>query len=74
MRKREKQKSVGGGKMHQYFHTTFGFCLWDLLALIVFVVLVLVLLVHNRNQKKRRKEMEERLAAQREGRSTISSQ
>ena len=29
--------------MHQYFHTTFGFCLWDILALIVLVLLVVVL-------------------------------
>ena len=55
--------------MHQYFHTTFGFCLWDLLALIIFVVLILVLVIHNRSQKKRRKELEAQLAAQREGRS-----
>ena len=48
--------------MHQYFHTTFGFCLWDLLALIVFAVIVVVLVVHIRNQKKRQKELEEQLA------------
>ena len=49
--------------MHQYFHTTLGFCLWDILALIVFVALVVVLGVHIYKQKKRQKAMEEELAA-----------
>lgn len=49
--------------MHQYFHTTLGFCLWDILALIVFAALVIVLCVHIYKQKKRQKAMEEELAA-----------
>ena len=48
--------------MHTYFHTTFGFCLWDLLALIVLAVMVVVLIVHIQKQKKRQRELEEQLA------------
>ncbi len=47
--------------MHQYFHTTFGFCLWDILALIVLVLLVVVLVVHIVRQKKRQHDLEKQL-------------
>ena len=50
--------------MHQYFHTTLGFCLWDVLALIVLVVIVAVLAVHIYRQKKRQNEFEDELAGQ----------
>lgn len=45
--------------MHQYFHTTFGFCMWDILALIVLLVMVVTLIVHIVKQKKRRDELED---------------
>ena len=48
--------------MHQYFHTNLGFCLWDVLALIVFIAMVVVLVVHLRNQKKRQNELDEELS------------
>ena len=51
--------------MHTYFHTTFGFCLWDLLALFVLVAMVIVLAVHITKQKKRQKELEKQLEARR---------
>ena len=50
--------------MHQYFHTNFGFCLWDLAALLVLVVMVVALVVHASRQKKRLKDFEEELSDQ----------
>ncbi len=46
---------------HQSIHLSYGFCLWNLLALIVTAILVVVLVVHAFKQKKRRKKMEEKL-------------
>ena len=49
--------------MHQYFHTVFGFCLWDVLALGVLAAIVAVLAVHvaaRRRQNKLEQELENR--------------
>lgn len=54
--------------MHQYFHTTFGFCLWDVLALIVFIAIVAALVVHLYKQKKRQNELEQDVSERRNGR------
>ena len=48
--------------MHEYFHTRFGFCLWDLAARIVLVVMVVVLVVHIIRQKKRESDFEDALS------------
>ena len=50
--------------MHQYFHTTFGFCLWDILALIVFLAMVVTLIGHIYKQKKRQNKLEDELEEQ----------
>ena len=49
--------------MHEYFHTKFGFCLWDLGALVVLVAMVIVLVVHIVKQKKRERDFEDELSA-----------
>ena len=48
--------------MHQYFHTRFGFCLWDIAALLVLVAIVIVLITHNSRQKKREIDFENELS------------
>ena len=48
--------------MHQYFHTHFGFCLWDLAALAVLIVMIVVLAVHVMKQKKRERDFEDELS------------
>lgn len=48
--------------MHTYFHTTLGFCIWDVLALLVLIVLIVVLVVHHVRQRRRAKDMEDELA------------
>ena len=48
--------------MHEYFHTTFGFCLWDVAALIVLVAMVVVLVAHIIRQKKRERDFEDELS------------
>ena len=53
--------------MHQSFHTTFGFCLWDILAPIVFVIIAVTLIVHFYKQKKRQNELEDELEEQNRG-------
>ena len=58
--------------MHTYFHTTFGFCLWDLLALIVLIAIVVVLAVHVANQRKRQKEFEKEMKQRQAGGSTTT--
>lgn len=50
--------------MHSYFHDRFGFCIWDVGALIVLIVMIVVLVVHMVRQKKREQEFEEKLSAQ----------
>ena len=49
--------------MHEYFHTRFGFCLWDIGALIALVLMVVVLIVHIVRQKKRESDFEDELSA-----------
>ena len=53
--------------MHEYFHTRFGFCLWDLGALVVLIVMVIVLIVHIIKQKKRESDFEDELSAKMAG-------
>ena len=48
--------------MHEYFHTTFGFCLWDAAALVVLVAMVVVLATHIVRQKKRERDFEDELS------------
>ena len=48
--------------MHEYFHTKFGFCLWDLGALIVLLAMIIVLVVHVIRQKKREHDLEDELS------------
>ena len=48
--------------MHQYFHTSLGFCIYDLLALIVLAAMVVILVVHIHNQKKRQVALEQQVA------------
>lgn len=48
--------------MHEYFHTAFGFCLWDVGALLLLVAMIVVLAVHIVRQKKREREFEEELS------------
>lgn len=48
--------------MHEYFHTRFGYCLWDIGALAVLVLMVVVLIVHIAKQKKREREFEDELS------------
>ena len=50
--------------MHQYFHTTFGFCMWDILALIVLAAMVVTLIVHIYKQKRRQSKLEDELEEQ----------
>ena len=59
--------------MHQYFHTTFGFCLWDILALIVFLVMAVTLIGHIYKQKKRQNKLEDELEEQNKQMSEMSS-
>ena len=56
--------------MHAYFHTTFGFCLWDLLALIVLAVMIVVLVVHIVKQRRREKDFEKDLQARQNAQGT----
>ncbi len=48
--------------MHEYFHTTFGFCLWDLAALAVLVLIVVILVLHVVRQRRRERDMQDELA------------
>ena len=50
--------------MHQYFHTTFGFCMWDILTLIVFIVMAVTLVGHIYKQKRRQNKLEDELEEQ----------
>ncbi len=55
--------------MHQYFHTVFGFCLWDALALVVLAAIVAVLAVHVAARRRRRNKLEQELEKCRKERS-----
>ena len=48
--------------LHSQFHTQFGFCPWDIAALLVLVAMVVVLVVHNIRQKKRERDFEGELS------------
>lgn len=43
-------------------HSAFGWCIWDLPALIVLAVIVIIFAVHVYKMKKREKEFEKELA------------
>ncbi len=47
--------------MHQYFHTMFGFCLWDGLALGVLAAIAAVLAVHMVARRRRQNKLEQEL-------------
>lgn len=49
--------------MHEYIHTKFGFCLWDVGALAVLALMVVILIVHVVRQKKRERDFEDELSA-----------
>ena len=55
--------------MHQYFHDTFGFCLWAVLAMIVLIAIVVALVVHIIKQKQRQDKLEKNVAERRNSRS-----
>ena len=48
--------------MHQYFHTTFGFCVWDAAAAAVVIVLAAALVLHIVRQRQRQQEMTSELS------------
>ena len=50
--------------MHEYFHTKFGFCMWDVGALILLAAVIVVLVVHVIRQKKRERDLEDELSDQ----------
>lgn len=43
-------------------HFAFGWCFWDLPALIVLAAIVVIFIVHTHKMKKREKDFEEELA------------
>lgn len=43
-------------------HTVFGWCIWDLPALIVLVAIVVIFVVHTNKMKQREKQFSEELA------------
>lgn len=45
-----------------FAHTSLGFCMWDIPALIVLAAMVVVFAVHRHKQKKREKDFEDQLA------------
>lgn len=48
--------------MHQFFHTTIGFCIWDVAALLVAVGVVVLLIVHIFRQHKREETLKNELS------------
>lgn len=48
--------------MDAFFHTTFGFCMWDLAALLVLLALVVALIVHIVHAKRREARLEDQLS------------
>lgn len=44
-------------------HTRFGFCWWDIPALIVLLVVIVVFLVKRHEMKKEEKDLEDQLSA-----------
>lgn len=45
-----------------FAHTSLGFCIWDIPALIVLIAVIVVFIAHRHNQKKREKDFEDQLA------------
>lgn len=43
-------------------HTVFGFCWWDIPALIVLIAVVAVFVVKHRDMKKQEKDLEDQLS------------
>lgn len=39
-----------------------GFCIWDVLALIILIIMIAIFIAHRHNQKKREDEFEKQLA------------
>ena len=50
--------------MHEYFHTRFGFYLWDIGAAAALAAIVIILVVHIVRQRKREQDFEAELSAQ----------
>ncbi len=50
------------GNLHQYVHETYGFCLWNLLTIVLAVLLVVWLVVHVVRQKKRQHDYQDELS------------
>ncbi len=48
--------------MHEFFHTKFGFCMWDAGALVLLAAVVILLAAHVVRQRKREREFEAELA------------
>ena len=44
-------------------HTRFGFCWWDIPALIVLLIVIVVFVVKRHGQKKEEKELEDQLSS-----------
>lgn len=44
-------------------HTTFGFCWWDLVALLVLIGVIVVFIIKTRQQKKQVEELEAAISA-----------
>ncbi len=64
----QAEKTKGAERVHQYFHTVFGFCLWDALALGVLAVIVAMLAVHAAARRRRRNKLEQELENRRKER------
>ena len=43
-------------------HTTFGFCWWDLVALIILIALIVVFIVQMHSLNKKKKELEDQVS------------
>lgn len=43
-------------------HTTFGFCWWDILALIILTAVIVVFVWKHHEMKKQEKELEDKIA------------
>ena len=41
-----------------FAHTSLGFCMWDIPALIVLILIIVIFIVHRHNQKKREEELD----------------
>ena len=58
--------------MHEYFHTKFGFCMWDVGALAILAAMVIILAVHIVRHRKRERdfadELSEKMASASHGR------